>query len=150
MFSPEHGPWEDGTSYGQELVWDLFSNYMDASDALGIDKDYRAKIAAMRDKLLVPGVGSWGQLMEWMIEKKGGSPMGIDDDGQSIKSRWIDTPKDHHRHTSHLVGVFPGRQISFEQTPGLAPAALVSLMARGNGGDADDVVRVSPPSLPVD
>jgi len=138
MFSPEHGPWEDGTSYGQELVWDLFSNYMDACDALGIDKDYRSRIAGMRAKLLVPGVGSWGQLKEWMIEKKDGNPAGIDDNGQSIKSRWIDTPKDHHRHTSHLVGVFPGRQISFEQTSDLAAAAIVSLKARGNGGDADE------------
>jgi len=92
----------------------------------------------MRAKLLVPGVGSWGQLKEWMIEKKDGNPAGIDDNGQSIKSRWIDTPKDHHRHTSHLVGVFPGRQISFEQTSDLAAAAIVSLKARGNGGDADE------------
>lgn len=138
MFSPEHGPWEDGTSYGQELVWDLFSNYMDASDILGIDKDYRDRIAALRDKLLVPGVGSWGQLKEWMIEKKQGNPAGVADNGQSIQSRWIDTPQDHHRHTSHLLGVYPFRQISFEQTPELARAALVSLKARGNGGDADE------------
>jgi len=126
-WSPEHGPTEDGVSYSQEIVWDLFNNYIAASDALGVDKDYRNKIAAMRDKLATPGVGSWGQLLEWMTEKKGtnavpGSPE-------------LDTPNDHHRHTSHLFGVFPGRQITVAKTPDLAKAAKVSLDARGDTGD---------------
>ena len=54
--------------------------------------------------------------------------------------KWIggnveDTPNDHHRHTSHLFAVYPGRQISVGLTPKLADAALVSLQARGNVGD---------------
>ena len=69
-WSPEHGPDEDGVSYSQEIVWDLFNNYVQAGDALGVDKDYRDKIAAMRDKLVTPGIGSWGQLLEWMDERK--------------------------------------------------------------------------------
>ena len=40
-WSPEHGPTEDGVSYSQEIVWDLFNNYVRAADALGTDKDYR-------------------------------------------------------------------------------------------------------------
>jgi len=129
--SPEHGPRQDGVSYGQEFVWDLFTNYIDAANALGIDKDYRDKIAALRDKLLLPSVGSWGQLMEWMTEQ-GNSPALTPHDIDVEKHDGpIDTPQDTHRHTSHLVGVFPGRQISFEQTPKLAAAALVSLKARG-------------------
>jgi alpha-L-fucosidase 2 len=90
---------------------------------LGIDQDYRAKVAAMRDKLVTPGIGSWGQLLEWMTEKK---------DSQHPE---LDTPEDHHRHTSHLFAVFPGRQISFQKTPALAKAAKVSLDARGDTGD---------------
>jgi alpha-L-fucosidase 2 len=128
-WSPEHGPHEDGVSYSQEIVWDLFNNYVAAADALGVDKDYRDKIAAMRDRLATPGVGSWGQLLEWMTEKTGtnavpGSPE-------------LDTPNDHHRHTSHLFGVFPGRQISVEKTPDLAKAAKVSINARGISPDSD-------------
>jgi alpha-L-fucosidase 2 len=122
-WSPEHGPTEDGVSYSQEIVWDLFDNYVKAADALGTDKDYRDKIAAMRDKLAIPGVGSWGQLLEWMTEKHDpGSPE-------------LDTPKDHHRHTSHLFAVYPGHQIGSERTPALAAAAKVSLDARGDTGD---------------
>ena len=67
-WSPEHGPVEDGVSYSQEIVWDLFNNNVAAADALGVDKAFRDKIAAMRDKLVTPGIGSWGQLLEWMTE----------------------------------------------------------------------------------
>ena len=122
-WSPEHGPDEDGVSYNQEIVWDLFDNYVHASGALGIDKDYRDKIAALRDKLVTPGVGSWGQLLEWMTEKKGTNAL--------AKFPELDTPNDHHRHTSHLFAVHPGHQISVAQTPALAAAAKVSLDARG-------------------
>ncbi|MEI7729308.1 MAG: glycoside hydrolase N-terminal domain-containing protein [Verrucomicrobiota bacterium] len=112
-YSPEHGPHEDGVSHDQQLVWDLFSNYVEAADALGVDRAYRDKIAAMRDRLLAPKIGKWGQLQEWMVDR--------------------DDPKDQHRHLSHLVALHPGRQISPLQTPKLAEAAKVSLTARGDG-----------------
>ncbi len=115
-WSPEHGPDEDGVSYSQEIVWDLFNNYVEAADALGADRPYRDKIAAMRDKLVTPKTGKWGQLQEWMVDR--------------------DDPKDQHRHTSHLFAVYPGRQISMAKTPDLAKAAAVSLAARGEAGDS--------------
>ena len=34
-FSPEHGPHEDGVSFDQQLVWDLFTNFIEAAEALG-------------------------------------------------------------------------------------------------------------------
>ena len=114
-WSPEHGPHEDGVTYNQEIVWDLFTNFIQASDALQVDKDYRDKIAAMRDKLVAPAIGRWGQLKEWMVDR--------------------DDPNDHHRHTSHLFGLYPGRQISVVTTPELAAAARKSLDARGPTGD---------------
>jgi len=118
-WSPEHGPVQDGVSYNQEIVWDLFNNTVAAADALGVDKTFRDKIAEMRDKLVTPGIGSWGQLLEWMTEL------------HDPKYRELDTPDDHHRHTSHLFAVFPGDQISIVKTPQLAAAAKVSLDARG-------------------
>ena len=114
-WSPEHGPTEDGVSYSQEIVWDLFTNTVEASKALGIDADYRAKVAALRDRLVVPKIGRWGQLQEWMEDS--------------------DDPNDHHRHTSHLFGVYPGRQFTPDGTPALMAAAKKSLLARGDGGD---------------
>ncbi|MCX5683031.1 MAG: hypothetical protein NT049_05025, partial [Planctomycetota bacterium] len=37
-WSPEHGPHEDGVSYSQQIVYDLFGNYIASADALGLDK----------------------------------------------------------------------------------------------------------------
>jgi alpha-L-fucosidase 2 len=116
-WSPEHGPHEDGVSYSQQVVWDLFNNYVAASEALGTDAAYRAKVAALRDKLLGPKIGRWGQLQEWMTDR--------------------DDPNDHHRHTSHLFAVFPGDWISATKTPELAAAARKSLIARGEAVDSD-------------
>ena len=112
-FSPEHGPTEDGVSFDQQLIWDLFSNYIEASERLGLDKDFRGKVASMRQRLLGPKIGRWGQLQEWMVDR--------------------DDPKDTHRHLSHMIALHPGRQISPLTTPELAEAARVSMNARGDG-----------------
>jgi alpha-L-fucosidase 2 len=128
-WSPEHGPVEDGVSYNQEIVWDLFNNFVEAAGALDCDQDYREHISNLRDRLVVPKVGSWGQLLEWMNEKQGENAVPNSPD--------LDTPNDHHRHTSHLFAVFPGRQISMAQTPDLAKGAIVSLAARGIADSSD-------------
>ena len=98
-FSPEHGPHEDGVSYDQELIWDLFTNTIDASETLDVDPEFRTELKDKRDRLVGPQIGRWGQLQEWMVDR--------------------DDPHDDHRH-SHLIAVHPGRQISPDQTPVLA------------------------------
>ena len=110
--SPEHGPWAEGNSYEQQLVFDLFTNYIQASKILGVDDDFRGKIEKMRARLLGPQIGKWGQLQEWVED--------------------IDDPKDKHRHFSHMIAVYPGRQITPLTTPKLAEAAKVSMNARGD------------------
>jgi alpha-L-fucosidase 2 len=111
-WSPEHGPEEPGVTYDQEIVWDLFTNYVEAAKVLDADAAYRARITALRERLRKPGIGRWGQLQEWMED--------------------TDDPKDTHRHVSHLFALHPGRQISPVATPELAAAAKVSLKARGD------------------
>ncbi|MGP3770665.1 glycosyl hydrolase family 95 catalytic domain-containing protein [Streptomyces sp. SDT5-1] len=109
----EMGPYEDGVSMDQELAWDVFGNFIEASRILGLDAAYRATVASLRERLHVPAVGSWGQLQEWYIDR--------------------DDPDNHHRHVSHLWGLFPGRQLTTDASPELAEAARVSLAARGIG-----------------
>ncbi len=117
-WSPEHGPWEDGVRYEQELVWELFTNTLEAGAALdgAAEQTFLSRVRSARTRLLAPQVGRWGQLQEWMEDR--------------------DDPTDHHRHTSHLIGVFPGRHISLAETPEWAKAAEVSLRARGDTGDS--------------
>jgi hypothetical protein len=111
-WSPEHGPTEDGVTHDQEIIHDLFTNYIEAADVLHIDSAYRNHVADMREHLLKLKIGKWGQLQEWETDR--------------------DDPNDKHRHVSHLFGLHPGRQISVTQTPELAQAAKVSLNARGD------------------
>jgi alpha-L-fucosidase 2 len=108
-WSPEHGPREDGVMYDQQIIWDLFQNYLDCADVLEIDPDYRATVADLQSRLAPNRIGRWGQLQEWQTDR--------------------DDPNDIHRHTSHLFAVYPGRQIT-SAAPELAQAALVSLKAR--------------------
>ena len=103
----------DGVSYDQQLCWDLFNNTIEAAGALGLDEDLRKELAVKRDKLLGPKVGKWGQLQEWMED--------------------VDDPANQHRHVSHMIAVYPGRQIHPTTTPAFADAAKISLLARGNG-----------------
>ncbi|MEI8039750.1 MAG: glycoside hydrolase family 95 protein, partial [Verrucomicrobiota bacterium] len=121
--SPEHGPKQPGISFDQQLVWDLFTNTLEASEALGVDAGLRAVLADKRAHLLAPKIGSWGQLLEWQQELTQQKPGG---EGA------LDTPANKHRHISHLVALYPGRQISLQKTPALAEAARVSLNARGD------------------
>ncbi|MEP3212723.1 MAG: glycoside hydrolase N-terminal domain-containing protein [Luteolibacter sp.] len=113
-WSPEQYKYEpeEGVTYDQEIIFDLFTNTIEAADELGDDKEFRDHIAGMRDKLLKPKIGRWGQLQEWEEDK--------------------DDPEDKHRHVSHLYALYPGRQISLAKTPELAEAARVSLDARGD------------------
>jgi alpha-L-fucosidase 2 len=113
-FSPEHGPVEDGVSYDQQLIWDLFTNFIEVSEALEQDEEFRAKVASMRKRLSGLKIGKWGQLQEWRVDR--------------------DKPNDDHRHLSHLIALHPGRQISPLTTPEFAEAARKSLNARGDGG----------------
>jgi len=69
-------------------------------------------VETMRARLLGPKIGKWGQLQEWAED--------------------IDDPKNQHRHFSHMIAVYPGRQISPSTTPELAAAAKVSMNARGD------------------
>ncbi len=78
-----------------------------------MDEPFRRKVAAMRARLLGPKIGKWGQLQEWMVDR--------------------DNPNDQHRHLSHMIAVYPGRQVSPLTTPALAEAAKVSMNARGDG-----------------
>jgi alpha-L-fucosidase 2 len=115
-WSPEHGPIQDGVAYDQQILWDHFDNMAQAAAVLG-DQAAQAHAESLRDRLAGPRVGSWGQLQEWLHE---------------LADPVLDTPRDTHRHVSHLFALFPGRQISPARTPELAAAARKTLEARGD------------------
>lgn len=119
--SPENGHPEGSTSLcagptmDLQILRDLFANCIRASEILGVDKPLRDQIAAARAKLAPMQVGSEGQLQEWL--KDWDTKPGVDL---------------HHRHVSHLYGLYPSGQIDVRNTPELAAAVKKSLEIRGD------------------
>ena len=64
--SPEHGPWAEGNSYEQQLVYDLFTNYLEASRAgngRGLSREGRVDAktpAGAEDREVGPTAGVGG------------------------------------------------------------------------------------------
>lgn len=95
-----------------QLVFDLFSNTGEAANILGRDNAFSDTISYLKKRLPPMQVGQYGQLQEWFED-------------------W-DNPNDHHRHISHLWGLFPGYQISPYFSPILFEAARTTLIQRGD------------------
>lgn len=119
--SPENAPymirqqWKvitAGTTLDNQLVYDLFSKTILAAKILNSDKDLTDSLKVALEKLAPMQIGKYGQLQEWLHD-------------------W-DNPEDHHRHVSHLYGLYPSNQISPYNTPDLFNAAHTSLIQRGD------------------
>lgn len=113
-WSPEHGhAREIGITFAQELVWDLFTNYLMASATLGLDPNFAQTISRLREQLYLPKISpTTGELQEWMEDK-------------------TDAGDPQHRHLSPLVGWFEGERISRHNDPALIEGVKKLLMARG-------------------
>ncbi len=97
-----------------EIIWHLFTNLIEASNILGIDKDFATLLEQKRSKLSPLKIGKKGNLVEWYGDWE-------DEDPQ-------------HRHVSHLFGLHPGREISPLIDPKFAEASRKTLEIRGDGG----------------
>ncbi len=104
-----------GPAHDQQVIWQLFTDFLMASQELKIDDPFIEEVKDAKSRLQGPKIGSDGRLMEWAEEYPEAEP--------------------GHRHISHLFALHPGSQISMEQTPELAAAAKKSLDTRiANGG----------------
>jgi alpha-L-fucosidase 2 len=104
-----------GPTMDMQILRDLFANTIKASEILGLDKDFAKQVAAARARLAPNQVGSAGQLQEWLED-------------WDLKPG-VDL---HHRHVSHLYGLYPGRDITLRGTPDFAAAVKKSLEIRGD------------------
>jgi len=103
-----------GPAMDQQILRDLFDQTARAAAILRTDADFAAQLHATRARLAPDKIGKQGQLQEWQED-------------------WdADAPDPHHRHVSHLYGLFPSHQINLDDTPALARAAQRSLELRGD------------------
>ena len=103
-----------GPTMDEEILHELFRDAISAARTLGMDATLQEQWSDARAKLAPLQIGRTGQLQEW-----------LDD--------WdMDAPEIHHRHVSHLFGLFPGHDIDVRRAPELAAAVKRSLEIRGD------------------
>lgn len=101
-----------GSTMDNQIVFDLLSAVIRAAGILHTDAAFSDTLQSIRRRLPPMHIGQYGQLQEWLQD--------------------LDNPEDHHRHVSHLYGLFPSNQISPFRTPELFNAAHTTLLQRGD------------------
>jgi len=118
-FIDEHGNHSSVTkaaSMDMQLIRDLFSHCIEATEVLDLDATFRAELKEALDKLPPLKIGKYGQIQEW------------DED--------FDEAEPGHRHVAHMFALHPGDHITVHEQPELAEAARKTLdrrMAHGGG-----------------
>ena len=104
-----------GPTMDVQLINELFHNVIRAAQILGKDEAFSAQLSEALKKLPPMQISpKGGYLQEWL------------EDYEEVDL--------HHRHVSHLYGLYPSNQISVHETPELAEAARKSLERRGDEG----------------
>ena len=101
-----------GNTCDRVFVHALFTMCIDASKTLNTDEALRTKLEGARARLPPFQIGRHGQLQEWLEDFEDAEP--------------------NHRHTAHLVALYPEHQISPRTTPELARAAEITIQRRMN------------------
>lgn len=105
-------PLAAGVTMTNQIIFDVFSEVIRAAHILNKDAAFADTLRQKRNRLAPMHVGQYSQLQEWLED--------------------LDDPNDHHRHISHLYGLFPSNQISPYRTPKLYSAAKNTLLQRGD------------------
>lgn len=104
------------TSYGNTsdlaMTRECLLDCRAAAVELGLDASFRKRLTSTLNRLLPYRIGKKGNLQEWFHD-------------------WEDEDP-HHRHQSHLFGLYPGHHLSVEKTPALAKACARTLEIKGD------------------
>ncbi len=101
-----------GSTADLAMIRACFKQFIKASELIGADADLRQQIELALQKLYPYKIGRKGNLQEWYHD-------------------WGDEDT-KHRHQSHLFGLYPGNEISVENTPDLAAACRKTLEIKGD------------------
>lgn len=118
-YSPEHGPISIGNTYDQSLIWQLFNDFIQAAQELGLDEALLTEVKEKFDLLNPLQITQSGRIREWYEEEE-----------QHFQNEKVEA---QHRHASHLVGLYPGNLFSYKGQEYLE-AARASLSDRRDGG----------------
>lgn len=106
-----------GSAMDQQIIAEVFDNYIEASYILQLENDLLAKVKKQRDQLRSGFVlGGDGRILEWDREYVEYEP--------------------GHRHMSHLYGFHPGTSITQDSEPEIFAAVRKTLAFRLDNGGA--------------
>lgn len=107
-----HGTTVFGGTADLAIIRELFSNTISAARLLNTDRAFADGLSKKLSQLHPYTIGRDGDINEWYYDWKDFDP--------------------HHRHQSHLIGLYPGHHISLSATPELARAAERTLIQKGD------------------
>ena len=126
-YSPEHGPVAAGNTYDQCIIYNLYEDLLSAAEYMKkagygdeVNEELIAKVKEQIVRLKPLHIGKWGQIKEW-----------YDEDSFFMRGFYGKNVQKKHRHISHLLSLYPFRQITPDDEK-LANAALTTLKDRGN------------------
>jgi alpha-L-fucosidase 2 len=103
-----------GPAMDSQIIRDFLNLLRPVATSIGGEEEFVSEIDRVLSRLPPDRIGSAGQLQEWLED-------------------WdLQAPEMHHRHVSHLYGLYPSWQIDMDNTPALAAAARRSLEIRGD------------------
>ncbi len=101
-----------GSIMDMSIIFETFSDVLECAKILGCQDEFTTKVRAALPRLRKPTIGPEGQLLEF---------------GEDFPENDI-----HHRHVSHLYGVYPAAEFTPEHNSEYFEAAKVSLLRRGD------------------
>ncbi|MDR6665932.1 glycoside hydrolase family 95 protein [Rhizobium sp. 1399] len=103
-----------GPAMDSQIIRDFLNLLRPVATSIGGEDEFVSEIDRVLPRLPPDRIGSAGQLQEWLED-------------------WdLQAPEMHHRHVSHLYGLYPSWQIDMDNAPALAAAARRSLEIRGD------------------
>ena len=96
-----------GPTVDMQILRELFDNCIKASEILGVDQRFSKDINVKRAQLAPNQIGPDGRLQEWLEP--------------------YEEPEPHHRHISHMYGLYPYYELTPQVDPKLAAASSKSL-----------------------
>ena len=100
-----------GSTYDMQIMRGLFQATIEAASILGKDREFTETLQTLNARLVPTRLNPDGRIMEWQ------------EDFEEVEI--------HHRHSSHLWGLYPGTEIN-ANTPELLEGARRSLDRRGD------------------
>ena len=103
-----------GSTMDVQIVSELYDAVCYSADILGVDRAFSNSLRIAKSHFPPMQVSEQGYLLEWLKDYKEVEP--------------------HHRHVSHLFGLYPGTLLTLSKTPELMEACRQTLLRRGDEG----------------